>query len=60
MKDADYDAITSAGYPCYRFGDPAWNLVRLMCSFDTAKEDVEGLLSALTPISPASGVRGLG
>lgn len=47
MTDAQHEAITRAGYPCYRFGDPAWNLVRLMCSFDTAKEDVEGLLAAL-------------
>jgi len=47
MSDPQYEAICAAGYPCYRFGDPAWNLVRLMCSFDTAKEDVDGLLRCL-------------
>ncbi len=37
--------LRDAGHEFYAFGDPAWNLFRLMCSFDTSEEDVDGLLS---------------
>ncbi len=47
MNDDQHRAICDAGYPCYRFGEPSWNLVRLMCSYDTREEDVRGLLMAL-------------
>jgi threonine aldolase len=36
--------LQSRGHGYYPFGDPAWNVVRLMCSFDTTQGDVDGLL----------------
>lgn len=36
--------LQSRGHGYYPFGDPKWNVVRLMCSFDTTQADVESLL----------------
>ena len=38
-------ALQKKGHGYYPFGDPEWNLSRLMCSFDTTPEDVRGLLA---------------
>jgi threonine aldolase len=38
-------ALQAAGHAYYPFGEPAWNVVRLMCSFDTQLEDVNGFLN---------------
>jgi threonine aldolase len=38
-------ALQKRGHGYYPFGDPEWNLTRLMCSFDTTIEDVRGLLA---------------
>jgi len=39
------DALKARGQGYYPFGDRTWNLSRLMCSFDTTPEDVDGLLA---------------
>lgn len=39
------EALRAAGHGYYPFGDAEWNLVRLMCSFDTTVEEVDGLLA---------------
>ncbi len=44
-------ALRERGHVYFRFGDPAWNLFRMMCSFDTQPADIEAFLS------DASGVR---
>ncbi len=36
--------LQSRGHGYYPFGDPKWNVVRLMCSWDTTEADVMGLL----------------
>jgi threonine aldolase len=36
--------LQSHGQGYYPFGEAAWNVVRLMCSFDTSESDVNGLL----------------
>ena len=38
-------ALQKKGHGYYPFGDRQWNLRRLMCSFDTTSEDVQGLLA---------------
>lgn len=38
-------ALQSKGHGYYPFGNPAWNLTRLMCSFDTSPVDVAGFLA---------------
>jgi threonine aldolase len=38
------EALRRAGHGYYPFGDPAWNVVRLMCSFNTRAEDVQRFL----------------
>ncbi len=43
---AGVDAVLrERGHAYYRFGDPAWNMYRLMCSFDTTSQQVESLLA---------------
>jgi threonine aldolase len=37
-------ALREAGHHYYPFGDPSWNLLRLMCSFDTSEQDVASFL----------------
>ncbi len=37
-------ALEAAGHEFYMFGDPSWNLARLMCSWDTNEEDVHAFL----------------
>lgn len=37
-------ALKAAGHGYYGFGDAAWGVTRLMCSFDTAASDVDALL----------------
>lgn len=37
-------ALRARGHGYYPFGDPAWRLVRLMCSFDTTEGEVDGLV----------------
>lgn len=36
--------LQSRGHGYYPFGEPSWNLIRLMCSFDTTEADVRRLL----------------
>ncbi len=38
-------ALKAAGHGYYGFGDPAWGVSRLMCSFDTTAADVDALLA---------------
>jgi threonine aldolase len=38
-------ALRDRGYGYYPFGDPGWNLFRLMCSYDTQPAQVEALLA---------------
>lgn len=40
LPDAVDASLKSAGHGYYPFGDPAMNLSRLMCSFDTTAEDI--------------------
>ena len=37
--------LQSRGHGYYPFGEPSWNLVRLMCSFDTTEDDVRRFLA---------------
>ena len=39
------EALRQRGHAYYRFGDPAWEMFRLMCSFDTQPQQVDALLS---------------
>ena len=45
ITEAQRRALEARGHGFYMFGDPAWNLARLMCSFDTTEGDVDGLLA---------------
>ena len=38
-------ALRDRGHAYYPFGDPAWKLFRLMCSFDTPPEQIEAFLA---------------
>jgi len=38
------DALKAREHGYYGFGDPAWGMARLMCSFDTTAEDVDAFL----------------
>ena len=38
-------ALSERGHAYYRFGDPRWNMFRLMCSFDTTDAQIEGFLA---------------
>ena len=38
-------AMRERGHAYYRFGDPAWDMYRLMCSFDTTAGQVDALLA---------------
>jgi threonine aldolase len=40
--------LKAAGHGYYPFGDPALGLSRLMCSFDTAPEDVDAFLGCVS------------
>jgi threonine aldolase len=44
-------ALQRAGHGYYPFGPAAWNVVRLMCSFDTRPEDVHALLADIESAS---------
>lgn len=37
--------LRARGHAYYMFGDPAWRLARLMCSFDTRESDVDALVA---------------
>jgi threonine aldolase len=37
--------LQSRGHGYYPFGDPAWSVVRLMCSWDTTEDDVKKFLA---------------
>ncbi len=41
------EALAEAGYGFYLFGEAAKNMSRLMCSFDTTPDDVDGLLRVI-------------
>jgi threonine aldolase len=45
LPDRVDQALRAAGHGYYPFGARGWRLVRLMCSFDTTPEDVDGLLA---------------
>ena len=38
-------AMRDRGYTWYPFGDPGWNMFRIMCSFDTQQEHVDAILA---------------
>lgn len=38
-------ALQRRGHGYYPFGEPSWNVARLMCSFNTAREDVRAFLA---------------
>jgi threonine aldolase len=40
-----HETLQRNGHGYYPFGDPEWNMSRLMCSFDTTEEDVRNLLN---------------
>jgi len=42
-----HEALAGAGLGYYEFGDAAWKLSRLMCSFDTQPEDVDAFLNVV-------------
>lgn len=42
-----HEGLQAAGYGYYPFGDAQWNMSRLMCSFDTTEQEVDGLLKAV-------------
>ncbi len=42
-----HDALQQQGQGYYAFGDPKWNIFRLMCSFNTKPEDVKSFLKAV-------------
>ncbi|HWB21080.1 MAG TPA: beta-eliminating lyase-related protein [Phycisphaerales bacterium] len=44
LPDGVDAALKAKGHGYYPVGDPGWNLKRLMCSFNTRDEDVEGFL----------------
>ncbi|MCI0676895.1 MAG: aminotransferase class I/II-fold pyridoxal phosphate-dependent enzyme [Phycisphaerales bacterium] len=46
------EALQRKGHGYYPFGDPAWNVTRLMCSFDTTAEDVRGFLADVEAALP--------
>lgn len=48
-------AIKSKGHGYYPFGEPGWKLSRLMCSFDTTPEEVDGLLADIRAALPRPG-----
>lgn len=50
-------ALRARGHEYYLFGDPAWSLARLMCSFDTAPEDVDALLADVESLLPEISTR---
>ncbi len=45
LSETEDAALTRRGHAYYRFGDRAWRLFRLMCSFDTLPQHVEALLA---------------
>jgi threonine aldolase len=47
LPDGVDRALRAAGHGYYPFGEPAWRLVRLMCSFDTPAEEVDAFLGAV-------------
>ena len=45
LEKSAHEALWAKGHRYYPFGDAEWNVYRLMCSFDTAPEDVDTLLA---------------
>ena len=45
LTSAQEAALRARGHGFYMFGDPAWRLARLMCSFDTEPADIDTLLA---------------
>ncbi len=46
VLDRQIDAqLRARGYDWYPFGDPAWNMFRIMCSFDTRPDQVDTLIA---------------
>ncbi len=46
VLDRRIDAqLRALGYAWYPFGDPAWNMFRIMCSFDTRPDQVDTLIA---------------
>lgn len=53
MPDRLRAELAARGHEFYMFGRPDWKLARLMCSFDTAAEDVDAFLAdARAAMSP--------
>ncbi|MHC4908912.1 MAG: threonine aldolase family protein [Planctomycetota bacterium] len=44
------EALQSRGHGYYGFGDPEWNMARLMCSYDTTEADVDWFLSDVAAV----------
>jgi len=51
LPGADHDALWARGHEYYLFGEPDWSMARLMCSFDTAAQDVDALLTDLASLA---------
>jgi threonine aldolase len=45
LADRVADALRARGHQFYMFGDPAWKLARLMCSFDTTESEVDAFVA---------------
>ncbi|MBL0922513.1 MAG: threonine aldolase [Phycisphaerales bacterium] len=45
LTEREEARLRERGHGFYMFGHPAWRLARLMCSFDSARADVEALLT---------------
>lgn len=45
LPDSLHAALQERGHRYYPFGDPVWRVYRLMCSFDTAAEDIDALVA---------------
>jgi len=44
-------ALQARGHEYYLFGDPAWSMARLMCSFDTTAEDVDAFVADVASLA---------
>jgi threonine aldolase len=49
--------LRGRGHGYYPFGDPAWNLTRLMCSFDTTIDEVRALVADVASALRRDGVQ---
>ena len=55
FTEPQHAALAEAGFGYYQFGDAALNMSRLMCSFDTTPEDVDGFLRIVEACQAGAG-----